>query len=211
MRNARIGLLAVVAAGLLGTSSAWACDVLGTVACVSDPSKPVNGVAVTLDAVYYDDVTLISGAGGTAGAFSYHVNGDSWTVSPGSQTFACTAEQAALGPIVLHPILVDDPVQCPEIPVCTPTPPTGVVFPYCPARPIGNPKSECALFGLAVLDKNDFASSAGLSTVATDTAPVALVKAAGCYSVFYNVVKDVTVLTAPGTNAISHVTYCTCK
>ncbi len=209
MSKMKVGLLAVAVACLLGTSTAaWACNVYGSIVCKSDSAVGVSGVDVILTQV--PEGTVYSTTSSADGTFYLHVNtaNRAYDVNLDGQVF-CDASGT---PIYMDAIQVDDALQCPgeppPPPACVPTIPTGVTFPYCPAHPLGNPKSECSLFGLVVLDQQDTAG--GSSVVASTTAALALVKAGGCYDVFLNVVADQTLLTAPFTQGISHVTYCTC-
>jgi hypothetical protein len=214
MGRVKTGLLVAVAACVVGWATpARACHVSGTIVCQNDTSKGVSGVEVTLTS-YVEAVGTASTTDGTWATQVNFTNMD-YVLNLDGKTYTCDANG---DPIVVGEIQVDDPVQCgeppppppPPPPACTPKMPTGVVFPYCPARPLGNPKAECDLFGLAVLDKTDI-SGGGKSILAADSAVLALVKAGGCYDVFLNVIKDQTVLTAPFSQGISHVTYCTCK
>ena len=211
-------LLAAVAAFVLGWSTtASACDVYGSIVCKNDPAIGVSGIEVTVALSEIPQIS-VSTVSGTDGTFATHVNYVGYwydvNIIPGTQDGFCWAPDDATpgSPIYLDPVQIDDPVKCPAPPppppTCTVTPPADIAFPYCPSKPIGSAVKECALFNLPVLDKVD--ASLGLSTVATQTAPVAIVKAGGCYSAFLNVVKDETVLSAPFRQGISHVTYCAC-
>jgi hypothetical protein len=215
MRAVKAGLLMMVVALLAGTSTvARACDVFGSILCENDTTKGVSGVSVVV-ASEQDPNYFRTAVSDTAGSFFLHVGAaNTWydvnLILGTTHDIYCDPVGTA---IRMQPILVSDPVQCPAPPpppppACTPTMPTGVVFPYCPARPLGNPKAECDFFGLTVLDKTDFG---GPTVVAAQTAPLALVKAGSCYDVAFDVVAGETVLTAPFSQAISHVTYCTCK
>lgn len=220
MSGAKRGFLVVAVTCLMGTSTAaWACDVFGSVVCATNPDVGVSGVQVIIGTEPYPEVA-VSTTSGADGSFATHVDylGMWYDVNlvAGTHDIYCGVDPLTQSgaPIHLDPILVDDVEKCgtppppPPPPTCVVTPPANVTFPYCPRRPIGNPKAECGLFGLAVLDK---AESTGRSVYAAHTAPVALVKAGGCYDVFYDVVKDVTLLTAPYAQGLSHETYCVCK
>lgn len=220
MRAVKTVLLAAAAASVMATSTtAWACDLYGSVVCSTDASVGVSGVQViftseTVEGGWPSVPFVFDAVSGADGTFYTHLDqaGLSYDVNVMATDVVCNANG---DPIYLDPIVVDDSVQCPGTPPppppppqCVPTMPAGVTFPYCPSRPIGNPKAECKLFGLEVLDKNDGLS--GATVFATQTAPVAIVKAGGCYDVFLNVVKDVTVLEAPFSQGLSHATYCAC-
>jgi hypothetical protein len=218
MSASRRGLLAVVVSGILGTGSAWACEVHGSVVCQSDPAVGISGVQVTFTLLADPNVqySATSGSDGTFGTAVGYLGAFDVNLIAGTDDIVCAIDPStgSGGPIYMDAIQVDDPVLCPgpppppPPPACTVTPPAGITFPYCPARPLGNPKAECGLFKLDVLDKVD--ASLGASTFASQTAAVAIVKAGGCYAAFYGVVKDVTLLSAPYTQGISHVTYCAC-
>ncbi|HVH46668.1 MAG TPA: hypothetical protein VM925_30210, partial [Labilithrix sp.] len=86
---------------------------------------------------------------------------------------------------------------------------------YCSSKPLGNPKAECAAFGLVPIGKDDNLS--GLTFTAPRNAYVAIVKSGtrGCGpgSSAYRVYVDVQpgdVLSTPVDQGISHVTYCDC-
>lgn len=105
----------------------------------------------------------------------------------------------------LGTIYVTDHERCGTTPACPVSLPEA--NPFCPSRPVGNPRAECELFGLTVLDKND--GTSGLLWSATTDARLALVKAGGCYQ-FYVDVKAGDPLATPNGQGISHVTYCGC-
>lgn len=206
MRKVALAFLAA-AIGIIGTASvASACDVTGKVVCTGT-TIPADDVNVVLTGVLNgSEGTVYSDLTDQNGIFFMHVGGGNFLVNlDPNLTLVCTGPTIDL---TATPFEADGP-NCPPVNQCTPTVPEGVTFPFCPARPIGNPKAECEFFGLVVVDKTDV-SNGGLSLLASTTAPLALVKAGGCYSMFQNVVKDQTLLTAPFTQGISHVTYCTC-
>ncbi len=100
-------------------------------------------------------------------------------------------------------------------PVCTA--PEGLTAgPFCVANPLGSPGAECGAFGLLPVGKDEPTTST-TSWVATENAAIALVKSGtgGCgggaqaYNLYLNV-KVGDTLSSPSTQAISHVTYCTC-
>lgn len=219
MKTWKRTLLAAAVLLLGGAGAAWACPVSGSIVCKNDPAVGVSGVNISFTLVS-DPNAAANASSGTDGTFSTYLSWVGWydvNLIAGSPNVECAIDpKTGTGaPIHLDAILVDDPVKCPQPPPppppgCTVTPPAGIAFPYCPARPLGTAKAECGLFNLAALGKDDL-SGGGRTTTATLTAPVAIVKAGGCYQVFYDVVADETLLTAPFQQGISHVTYCTCK
>jgi hypothetical protein len=86
---------------------------------------------------------------------------------------------------------------------------------YCTDKPLKNPGSECAHFGLVADGKDD--GLTGLTFTATKSAYVAIVKSGsgGCgpgnsaYRIYVNVTAGQT-LGTPVDQNISHVTYCAC-
>lgn len=206
MQPVKTGLLVAAVVCLLGTSTAtWACDVNGKIVCDTDPTVGVSGIQVVFtspaDATTNWVGETVSVTSGADGSFHTSVNGweQTYGVNLSSAEYYCGSTSPS---IYVDPIVVSSN-DCPGTPACVPVIP--VQFPYCPARPLGNPKAECEFFGLTVLDKVD-----GVSTNATMTADLALIKAGGCYSVEVGVTIGEP-LTSPSEQAISHVTYCVCN
>lgn len=208
MRALRVALLVAAAMIVVGPVTASACDVSGTFVCARDQSivvanKPISFTLVeSMWANTPASLTVYTDGSGVLPAT--HVDWEStWNVAYYGTLYCGAGEGANPG---MGVVLVPDsnpactpPVTCP---VSLPSTPT-----FCPSRPIGNPRAECELFGLAVLDKND--GTSGQSWLATTDARIALVKAGGCYKYFVDV-KAGDVLGSPNGQGISHVTYCGC-
>lgn len=205
MRGIKTGLLAIAAICIMGADiDAQACGVRGTIVCTTDNSIGVSGVVVTLTNTA-NQTTFQTNPSAADGSFSTRISGDStYSLSPGGAIASCTTEDAYVNGIDVGQIEVFDEEQCPGTTTCPVTYPRE--FPACLDRPLGNPRAECAYFGLDVLDKNDNVSS----PTATASARIAIVKAGSCYDVFENVVEGVTELSSSYPYAISHVTYCEC-
>jgi hypothetical protein len=210
MRKTTMGFMVATAICLMGTATvASACPITGKVVCTGT-TIPADGVDVIFTGyagggtgMTFSDITDQNGI------FVTHLYGGEYTVNlDPAATISCNGTNETGIDLTASPFEADGP-NCPPVNQCVPTMPTGVTFPFCPARPLGNPKAECALFGLVVADKTEI-SGGPSSVTAAVTAPLALVKAGGCYDVFLNVVQGETPITAPFTQGISHVTYCTC-
>lgn len=218
MRMVKSGVLAAAAACLMGISTAaWAVDVQGSVVCAGTSTGiPDVGATFTQGGFTYTAWTDANGV------FNFHIYGDGGSLGTWGATLDLTAAggpaDASMGdvyigwgtPFILAPFEVDvegcapppppPPPSCPELDGIT----EGA---FCPASPLGNPKAECAYFGLVPSYKEDNLS--GPTHTATTDADLAIVKAGSCYNVYAGVTEGDT-LAAPFTQGISHVTYCDC-
>jgi hypothetical protein len=206
---------------LMGTSKASAWGVEGSVVC-EGTAEPVANVQLTFTQGAF---SYPAGPTDASGLLAFHINGGEGDIGLWGVTLNLTG---AGGPasVVIAPVYIDGPpaygvpyviapieVDASLVPACAPPPPAcpeleGVTDGQTVCLNLGNPRSECAYFGLVPAGKDDGLS--GSSFAATKNADLALVKAAGCYKVFLDVTAGDT-LTPPGTQAISHVTYCTCE
>ncbi|MGC3997188.1 MAG: hypothetical protein QM767_06585 [Anaeromyxobacter sp.] len=208
MNAIKRGLLAALTMAVLGAAqTAEACAVDGRMVCATDASIGIPDVQVSATLVQTGTVEGTATTDG-AGAFSFHVGfaGHDYVLAPTGTPFLCPADGSAvhLGDLEADAEVCTPP---PPPPVCEVTYPAGYAVPYCPARPLGNPKAECEKFGLVVLDKDD--GTTGRTWIASQTAALAIVKAGGCYRAVEGVTKG-DILSSPTTQGISHVTYCTC-
>lgn len=230
MSSMRTAVFAVALSFLLGApTDARACWVTGTLVCANDPSIVVTGETVSftlLAGLEYDAALNPNGAApigsvktATSDASGSLVGSDGnllhlgyntdWSVSLfgdltcGDAAGSYQVWRDGLLYVDLGRLPVES-AQCAT--TCTISLPAA--NPFCPSRPIGKPRSECELFGLAALDKNDGLS--GTTWTATTDARLALVKAGGCYKYFVDV-KVGDALGSPNGQGISHVTYCACK
>jgi hypothetical protein len=213
MSKAKLGFLVAALACFAGTTTvARASDVQGSVVCAGT-GAPIGGVAVAL--AYGGAV--FTGSTNPDGIFNVHVfpievsYSLSFDGAPPVGTFwiglglnptpwLLDGDPALAG---VQPFEVDAP-GCAPPPTCEPVFPPYWDVPYCPDRPIGNPRAECGLFGLTVLDKDEGAVSS--ASVAAD---LALVKAGPCYAAYLGVAAG-DPLSSPTGSAVSHVTYCVC-
>jgi hypothetical protein len=222
MRNAVRVLLAATAACFLGAASTarpCECSFTGKVVCPGT----TQGVDLVKVYLYVDQTVWASAVTGADGSFSGVVGGP--------QTLNVALDLGPAGVTGTGQYVFEPPTTCTDlgtpitlptfevsVPGCSPPPPPpppGCQAPegmrtgaYCPARPLGNPKAECSLLGLAPLDKDDGLN--GQSFVATTDAAAALVKSGSCYNIYANVTKGEFLFPVPNSGGISHVTYCTC-
>jgi hypothetical protein len=201
MRFAKAAFVLAAALGSFINSNAYACDASGYVVCSTDPSVPLSGV----DAIFtsQSDGMLVTDSTDENGRFDVHLNlNTTYDSNQLSDSIQCTLSSLTMD---LGTIQVDDPQRCPGIVSCPVSNTDG--FPKCFDRPLGNPRAECAYFGLSVLDKDD--GLGGLSTRATTSARLARIKTGTCYAIAMDVNAGDT-LESPFGQGISHVTYCGC-
>ena len=208
MRNVTWGIFLAAASLLIGPSTAWACNVLGTVVC-EGTNQPVEGVVLTfVEGVESHDAPATD----ASGDFTIPLWGASFDVFLGADFL----ETVQVFDINGAPFTLADPIEVPAslVPECQPqtTCDTTLVSetPFSLDLPLGNPRSECAHFGDFVPVGEGFDVVGGTIVASTDAA-FAIVKSGRAH---YGVTVDVQqgdVLNLPDTkNAVSHVTYCGC-
>jgi hypothetical protein len=208
MRNVKWGIFLAAASLLIGPSTAWACNVLGTVVC-EGTDQPVEGVVLTfVNGVDSYDAPATD----ASGDFTIPLWGATFDVLLGGNYL----KSVDVFDINSAPYSLPDPIEVPAslVPECQPQTAcdtTSVLeTPFSLDRPLGNPQSECAHFGDFVPVGEGFDVVDGTIVASTDAA-FAIVKSGRAYYGVTVGVQQGDVLNLPDTkNAVSHVTYCGC-
>jgi hypothetical protein len=210
MQIVKRAIVAAAMACLFVPAAARAWSVTGQVVC-GDSTAGVQGVEVTIGYWGHPEYTSYTGTTDANGIFSIAVPD---ALTDASVHLVYGNYTADLGPIAISNYSLGSF----SIPGdwCAPPPPPPPACTqletiregsFCVSKPFGSPKTECGAFGLVPIGSNDL--SGGLSTTATMSANLALVKSANCYNVYLDVTQG-DLLNAPYSQAISHVTYCAC-
>jgi hypothetical protein len=214
MRTVKQAALAAALVCLMAPGAARAWAVTGAVVC-GDSAVGVQGVQVTIGYWGHPDYTSYTGSTDATGIFSIPVP-DALTDASVNLVFGTYT--ADYGPVPVSNYSIGSfsiPADwcAPPPPPPPPPPPTCPALEiikegaFCLSKPFGSPKAECSAFGLQPVASDDL--QGGLSTPATTTASLALVKAGLCYNLYLGVTQGET-LNAPYNQGISHVTYCNC-
>ncbi|WP_245529770.1 hypothetical protein [Anaeromyxobacter dehalogenans] len=205
---------------LLGARSASAREAWGYLVCESDPSVAVPGAVLTFTQGSVVSTSYApTGADGWYGFMLYPGNFGLWSVSIDltAQGGSANYDAGQVNIVETSPLSFVPTITIPAgiIPLCGGTPPppvceelSGVEDGSTFCGNLGNPRNECAYFGLVPAGKDD--GLTGQSHEASMDADLALVKAGTCYKVYVGVSAGDTLAT-PNGQAISHVTYCSCE
>lgn len=222
MRRVKFGFLAAVLVVLLGARTASAREAWGYLVCESDPSVAVAGAVLTFTqgnvvSTSYEPTSAVGWYGfmlwpGDFGTWSVSIDLTTLGGPPNydaGQVDIVETSPLSYVPTIGIPAGVIDACGGPP----PPPPPAcqeldGVEDGSTFCGVLGNPRNECAYFGLVPIGKDDGLS--GLTYEASMDADLALVKAGTCYKVFVGVSAG-DVVASPDNKGISHVTYCGCK
>ncbi|GAO04650.1 hypothetical protein PSR1_03545 [Anaeromyxobacter sp. PSR-1] len=220
MRRMKLGFMAAVLMILLGARTASAREAWGYLVCESDESIAVSGAVLTFTqgsvvSTSYEPTT----AQGWYGFMLWPGDFGLWSVSIDltAQGGPSNYDAGQVTIVETSPLSYVPTIKIPAgiIPACGGTPPppvceelSGVENGSTFCGNLGNPRNECAYFGLVPAGKDDGLS--GLTHEASMDADLALVKAGLCYKVYVGVSAG-DELQTPNGKGISHVTYCSCE